>query len=90
MTRDAACRIDKRTDLQIGNQVHQFIQFDVVIDVVFPLEQEFIQRNAALAQGKLGQAVSVSDWKRKFSKDTSPLSANLTCKAAQGNRGDSF
>ena len=52
-----AGRIDKRTDLQIGHKVDQLIQLNVVIDVFFPLQQEFIQRNAALTQSKFGQAV---------------------------------
>ena len=52
-----AGRIDECTDLQVGHKVDQFVQLNVVIDVFFPLQQEFIQRNAALAQRKLGQAV---------------------------------
>ena len=43
--------------MQVGHKVDQFVQLNVVIDVFFPLQQEFIQRNAALAQSKFGQAV---------------------------------
>ena len=50
-------RIDKRTDFAGWSKVDQFVQLNVVINVFFPLQQEFIQRNAALAQRKLGQAV---------------------------------
>ena len=43
--------------MQVGHKVDQLIQLNVVINVFFPLQQEFIQRNAALTQSKFGQAV---------------------------------
>ena len=42
---------------RLVTRLTKLVQLNVVIDVFFPLQQEFIQRNAALAQGKLGQAV---------------------------------
>ena len=55
--RHGAGGIDERTDLQIGYQIHQFVQFDVVINAFLPLERQFVQFETAAADGQFARAV---------------------------------
>ena len=55
--RHGAGGVDERADLQIGYQIHQFVQFDVVIDAFLPLERQFVQFETAAADGQLARAV---------------------------------
>ena len=45
-----AGRIDECADLQVGNEVDQFVQFDVVVYAFLPFEQEFVEGDAAFSQ----------------------------------------
>ena len=78
--RDTAGRIDKCADLQIGHEIDQLVQLDVVINIFFPLQQDLSKVMLLLPKESLLSPSEVSDWKCRFSIETSPLSASLSCK----------